>query len=73
MNAIEARKVAEKSFRHAEHPLDRQPTYEAEAVMVRAKTARLKALRLAKEQSGAPADSQRNTSAHSSPRCSTRL
>jgi hypothetical protein len=54
MNRIEARKLAEKSFRQAEHPVDHPPAYEAEAVTARAKTARLKALRLAKERS--PAD-----------------
>lgn len=56
MKPIEARRLAEKSFKHAEHPLHRQPTYETEAVTVRAKTARLKALRLAKERTGIPAD-----------------
>ena len=56
MNLIEARRLAEKCFRDAEHPLGRQPTYEAEAVTVRAKTARLKALRLANERTGIPAD-----------------
>jgi hypothetical protein len=59
MNPIEARRQAEMSFKHAEHTLDRQPTmprYEAEAVRLRAKTARLKVLRLAKERSGMSAD-----------------
>lgn len=65
MNAIDARRLAENSFKHVENPPDRQPAYEAEAITVRAKTARLKALRLAKEQSGVPGDSQRNTPAHS--------
>lgn len=71
MNQIEARRLAENSFSQAEHPLERQPTYEAEAVAIRAKTARLKALRLAKERSEIPACSQRNKSAHPTPRCST--
>lgn len=56
MKPIEARRLAEKSFKHAEHPLRRQPTYEAEADTVRAKTTRLRALRLARERSGIPAD-----------------
>jgi hypothetical protein len=59
MNPIEARRRAEKSFKHPEHKLDRQcaiPGYEVEAATVRGKTARLKALRLANERSGIPAD-----------------
>lgn len=43
MKPIEARRLAEKSFKHAEHPLRRQPTNEAEVDTVRAKTARLRA------------------------------
>lgn len=71
MNTIEARRLAENCFKHADHPLNRRPPYEAEAVTVRAKTARLKALRLAKKRSGIPADDQRSTLAHLTPRCST--
>lgn len=71
MNAIDARRLAENSFKYVEYPLDRQPAYEAEAITVRAKTARLKALRLAKEKSGIPADTQRNGPAHSTPRRGT--
>lgn len=59
MNPIEARRQAEKTFKHTEHKLDRQraiPGYEVEAVTVRAKTAQLRALRLAKEGSGTSAD-----------------
>ena len=59
MNPIEARRRAEKSFKHAEHSPDRQstmPGYEVEAAAVRAKTAQLKALRMGKEGGGIPTD-----------------
>ena len=50
-NSTDARRRAEKSFKpdHAPNARKAMPSYEAEAVAVREKTARLKALRLAKQ------------------------
>ena len=56
MNSDHARQRAERSFRQEERARDgRKATaeYEAQARAVREKSARLKALRLAKEMSGA--------------------
>lgn len=49
MNSNDARRQAEKSFKHERAPKDRgaMPSYEVDAVAVREKTTRLKALRLA--------------------------
>ncbi len=52
MNSDQARQRAEKSFRQrkrARHGRAAMTEYEAQAVVIREKTARLKALRLAKE------------------------
>lgn len=52
MNSDEARQRAEKSFKQEEPGRDAQKPmteYEAQAIAIREKTARLKALRLAKK------------------------
>ena len=52
MDSDQARQRAEKSLRHEERALDGRKVmteYEAQARTIREKTARLKALRLAKE------------------------
>lgn len=53
MNPAEARRLAEKSFKHTQPTPNGRPTkpgYEADAITTRAKTARLKDLRLVKER-----------------------
>ena len=57
MNTTDARRRAEQSFKPDRAPNARKarPGYEAEAVAVREKTARLKALRLAKQGHAAAA------------------
>jgi hypothetical protein len=56
MTADQARQRAEKSFKQEERARDARNAmaeYEAQAIAIRKKTARLKALRLAKEAQGA--------------------
>jgi hypothetical protein len=56
MTPDQARQRAEKSFRREESARDAQKAmteYEAQAVAIREKTARLKALRLSKQVQGA--------------------
>lgn len=51
MNSNEARRQAEKSFKHERASIGHgaKPSYEVDTMAVREKTTRLKALRLAKE------------------------
>jgi hypothetical protein len=49
MTSDQARQRAEKSFRQARDARKAMTEYEAQAIAIRKKTARLKALRLAKE------------------------
>jgi len=51
MNSDDARQRAEKSFKHEEPGRAQKPVteYEAQAIAIREKSARLKTLRLAKE------------------------
>ncbi len=63
MNSDEARQRAEKSFKHedpARNGGKSTTEYEARALAIREKTARLKALRLAKEAETESKDGNRN-------------
>jgi hypothetical protein len=78
MTSDQARQRAEKSFRQEERARDARKAmteYEAQAVAIREKTARLKALRLAKGSPGAErgAASQATRAAPRAPRKITAL